>query len=220
MLYWLLRRALRLVVRVYRPSIHGLDNVPEHGAVILACNHLSFIDSMVVPLVVPRRVAFLAKAEYFATKGVKGALIRRLFRTVGAVPVERGYGRAARASLDTAEAVLAKGEAFGIYPEGTRSRDGRLHRGHVGVARLTLATGAPVVPVALSGTDQVQPVGSRIPRIRPITIRFGTPLNFSRYAGMDSHLPILRAVTDEIMAAIGDLSGQEYVDSYQERPAA
>ncbi|HEY8372570.1 MAG TPA: lysophospholipid acyltransferase family protein [Pseudonocardiaceae bacterium] len=221
MLNALLRLLLRVLVRLlYRPVVEGVENIPRTGPVIIASNHLSFIDSVVIPLMMPRPVAFLAKAEYFQGRGLKGRLMRWFFTAQGAIPVQRGNGRAARESLDTAIEVLSSGGAFGIYPEGTRSRDGRLHRGHVGVARLTLATGAPVVPVGLIGTDELQPVGSRLPRIRPFTVRFGTPLDFSRYQGMDGHLPILRSVTDEIMYAICELSGQEYVDSYQKPPAA
>ncbi|MBP2334381.1 1-acyl-sn-glycerol-3-phosphate acyltransferase [Saccharothrix coeruleofusca] len=216
MLYTVMKRLVAPTARlVYRPTVEGLENVPTTGPVILAPNHLSFIDSVVLPMVVPRRVSFLAKAEYFEGRGVKGALSRYFFSSLGHVPVRRGLGRAARASLDTAAAVLAAGQAFAIYPEGTRSLDGRLHRGRTGVARIALESGAPVVPVGIIGTDKVQPVGSRIPRICPVTIRFGEPLDFSRYAGMQDSLPVLRSVTDEIVYRILELSGQDYVDSYQ-----
>ncbi|GGP41440.1 lysophospholipid acyltransferase family protein [Saccharothrix coeruleofusca] len=216
MLYTVMKRLVAPTARlVYRPTVEGLENVPTTGPVILAPNHLSFIDSVVLPMVVPRRVSFLAKAEYFEGRGVKGALSRYFFSSLGHVPVRRGLGRAARASLDTAAAVLAAGQAFAIYPEGTRSLDGRLHRGRTGVARIALESGAPVVPVGIIGTDKVQPVGSKIPRICPVTIRFGEPLDFSRYAGMQDSLPVLRSVTDEIVYRILELSGQDYVDSYQ-----
>ena len=205
---------------IFRPKVEGLDNLPATGPVILASNHLAFIDSFVIPLVVPRRVNFLAKAEYFHGKGIKGALSRWFFHSMGHIPVERGNGRAARMSLDIAEDVLAKQGVFAIYPEGTRSLDGRLYRGKVGVARIALATGAPVVPVALMGTNTVQPSGKGIPRIRPVTVRFGKPLHFSRYEGMKESTAIHRAVTDEIMYAILELSGQEYVDSYRSHPKA
>ncbi|MFT7837319.1 lysophospholipid acyltransferase family protein [Saccharothrix sp. BKS2] len=221
MLYTVMKRVVAPTARlVYRPSVEGLENLPATGPVILAPNHLSFIDSVVIPVVVPRRVSFLAKAEYFDGKGVKGALSRYFFGSLGHVPVRRGAGRAARASLDTARAVLDAGGAFAIYPEGTRSLDGRLHRGRTGVARLALESGAPVVPVGLVGTDEVQPVDARLPRVRPVTIRFGEPLRFERYAGLQDSLPVLRAVTDEIVYRILELSGQEYVDRYQNTAAA
>lgn len=211
----MLRWVARVVARIwFRPAVTGAERVPPRGAVILAINHLAVIDSFVVPLVVPRRVSFLAKAEYFDGRRAP------LFRALGAVPVRRQHSRAALAALEVAGEVLARGEAFAIHPEGTRSRDGRLHRGHTGVAQLALSSGAAVIPVAVIGTDRAQPPGTRIPRPRKIAIRFGEPLDFSRYAGMDASPVIRRAITDEIMDAILGLSGQEYVDSYQERPAA
>lgn len=203
---------------VYRPVVDGLENIPTDGPVILAANHLSFIDSVVIPMVVPRRVSFLAKAEYFTGTGLKGSLSRWFFSSLGHVPVHRGKGRDARAALDTAAEILARGDAFAIYPEGTRSLDGKLHRGRTGVARMALESGAPVVPVGIIGTDKVQPVGSRFPKIVPVTVRFGEPLDFSRYDGMQESLPVLRSVTDEIIYRILDLSGQEYVDAYQKTP--
>ncbi|MBY8852606.1 1-acyl-sn-glycerol-3-phosphate acyltransferase, partial [Saccharothrix sp. MB29] len=191
MLYTVMKRVVAPTARmVYRPRVEGLGNVPAEGPVILAPNHLSFIDSIVIPMVVPRRVSFLAKAEYFEGSGLKGALSRYFFGSLGHVPVRRGIGRAARASLDTAKEILDGGGAFAIYPEGTRSLDGRLHRGRTGVARMALESGAPVVPVGIIGTDQVQPVDAKLPRIRPVTIRFGRPLNFDRYAGMHESLPV------------------------------
>jgi 1-acyl-sn-glycerol-3-phosphate acyltransferase len=221
MLYTVMKRVVAPTARlVYRPTVEGLENVPADGPVILAPNHLSFIDSIVIPMVVPRRVSFLAKAEYFEGKGVKGALSRYFFGGLGHVPVRRGLGRAARASLDTAKDVLASGGAFAIYPEGTRSLDGRLHRGRTGVARMALESGAPVVPVGLIGTDKMQPVDRKVPRFHPVTIRFGKPLCFDRYAGMHESLPVLRSVTDEIVYRILELSEQEYVDSYQNSNAA
>jgi len=203
---------------VYRPVVDGLENIPTDGPVILAANHLSFIDSVVIPMVVPRRVSFLAKAEYFTGTGLKGSLSRWFFSSLGHVPVHRGKGRDARAALDTAAEILARGDAFAIYPEGTRSLDGMLHRGRTGVARMALESGAPVIPVGIIGTDKVQPVGSRFPKIVPVTVRFGEPLDFSRYEGMEESLPVLRSVTDEIIYRILDLSGQEYVDAYQKTP--
>lgn len=201
-----------------RPSVHGAHFVPGNGAVILASNHLSFVDSVVIPLVLPRPVTFLAKSEYFEGTGVSGWLSRRFFLAMGHVPVQRGHGRAAWGAVRVAQGVLARGGALAIYPEGTRSLDGRLYRGRTGVARLTLLTGAPVVPVALVGTERVQPVGSRVPRPHRVTVRFGAPLEFSRYEGKENKVPVLRTITDEIVGAIRLLSGQEYVNAYH--PAA
>ncbi|TWP48905.1 1-acyl-sn-glycerol-3-phosphate acyltransferase [Lentzea tibetensis] len=220
-LYPVMRHVVAPTARlIYRPTVEGLENVPKDGPVILAPNHLSFIDSIVIPMVIPRRVSFLAKAEYFTGTGVKGALSRWFFSSLGHIPVLRGQGRAARDSLDTANQVLNDGGAFAIYPEGTRSLDGKLHRGRTGVARMALETGARVVPVGIIGTDKVQPVGKVLPRIVPVTIRFGQPLDFSRYDGMQDSLPVLRSVTDEIIYRILDLSGQEYVDAYQKSAVA
>ncbi|MGA5703269.1 lysophospholipid acyltransferase family protein [Peterkaempfera bronchialis] len=206
---------------VYRPVIEGRENVPRSGPVILAANHLSFIDSVVIPLVAPRPVAFLAKAEYFQGRGVKGWLTRRFFTAIDAVPVERGTHRAAQASLEAARDVLARGGAFGIYPEGTRSRDGRLYRGRTGVAWLALTSGAPVVPVAVLGTDRIQPVGTRLPRIRRVTVRFGTPLHFAQpSSGTQRAAQARRVATDQVMDAIHALSGQERTADYNDLPAA
>lgn len=216
MLYTATKRIVGTAARaVYRPKVVDVDKVPRTGPVILAPNHLAVLDSFIVPLVLPRPVAFLAKAEYFRGSGIKGGLSRWLFGSLGAIPVERGRGRAAMAALESAEQVLRSGGAFGIHPEGTRSPDGRLYRGRTGVARLALSTGAPVVPVALHGTDKLQPRGAKLPRPRPVTVRFGDPLDFGRYSGMEGSLPVLRSITDEIMYAIGELSEQEYVDRYQ-----
>lgn len=215
MLNTVLDYSVRPLARILlRPTVHGAQFVPRSGAVILASNHLSFVDSVVIPLVLPRRVTFLAKAEYFEGSGISGWLTRRFFLGMGHVPVRRGNGRAAWAALRVAQDVLARGGALVIYPEGTRSLDGRLYRGRTGVARLTLLTGAPVVPVALAGTERVQPVGSRIPRPHPVTVRFGPPLTFTEYAGRAHQVSVLRAVTDKIVDSIRVLSGQEYVDSY------
>lgn len=215
-LYTVMRHVVAPAARlVYRPKVEGLENIPQDGAVIIAANHLSFVDSIIIPMVVPRRVFFLAKAEYFEGTGFRGAVSRWFFTSMGNIPVRRGQGRSARDSLDTAIKVLADGGAFGIYPEGTRSLDGMLHRGRTGVARIALESGAPVVPVGLAGTDKVQPVGRKLPRIVPVTVRFGAPLDFSRYQGMQDSLPVLRSVTDQIVYNILELSGQDYVDNYQ-----
>ncbi|MCP2165290.1 lysophospholipid acyltransferase family protein [Goodfellowiella coeruleoviolacea] len=217
MFHGILKKGVAPVARaVYRPKVEGLDNLPAHGPVILASNHLSFADQLVISIVVPRKVSFLAKAEYFEGTGVRGALSRWFFSSLGHIPVRRGSGRTARDSLDTAAQVLAEGGIYAIFPEGTRSLDGRLHRGRTGVARTALETGAPVIPVGLIGTDKVQPVGKKLPRVKPVTVRFGAPLSFTRYQNMTATQPILRAITDEIMYAILELSGQEYVDNYQQ----
>jgi 1-acyl-sn-glycerol-3-phosphate acyltransferase len=205
---------------VYRPNVEGLDNVPKRGAVILAGNHLSFIDSVLIPLVAGRPVAFLAKSEYFRGRSPRQRLVGSMLGALGHVPVDRGKGRAALAALDVATDVLTNGGAFGIYPEGTRSLDGRLHRGHTGVAQLALTTGAPVIPLALIGTAAMMPVGAKIPRMTPVTVRFGKPLEFARYDGLADSPAVRRSVTDEIMYAILELSGQEYVDAYHKRPDA
>ncbi|GAA4871638.1 lysophospholipid acyltransferase family protein [Kitasatospora terrestris] len=210
-----------LAKAVYRPVIEGLEHVPRKGGVILASNHLSFIDSVVIPLTAPRQVHFLAKAEYFTGTGVKGAVSRAFFTSViNAVPVERTDIRAAAASLEQALEILQDGKAFGIYPEGTRSLDGRLYRGKTGVAWLALTAGVPVVPVALEGPSEILPVGRKLPRIRRITVRFGEPLHFDALHGQARSAKARRQVTDEVMAAIHALSGQELADSYNELPKA
>jgi 1-acyl-sn-glycerol-3-phosphate acyltransferase len=207
-----------LLKAIWRPVIHGLDNIPRTGPVILASNHLSFADSVVIPAIAPRKVVFLAKADYFTGSGVRGALQRAWFEGLGMLPVDRDDTKAALDSLDTALEVLGRGEAFGIYPEGTRSRDGRLYRGRTGVAHLALTAGVPVVPVGLIGTQDLQPVGSRLPRLVKVTVSFGSALDFrGRYDGV----PLGRArreVTDEIMAAIQQLSGQQPAGVYNDRP--
>jgi 1-acyl-sn-glycerol-3-phosphate acyltransferase len=208
--YLLARFVLRpLFWLTCRPTVTGRENVPATGPVILASNHLSFIDSIAIPLVAPRRVGYLAKAEYWQGSGVKGWLQRAVFTALGALPVERGTHRAAQAALDTALGVLEPGGAFGIYPEGTRSRDGRLHRGKTGVAWLALTADCPVVPVAVRGTDRVQPVGAGWPRPHRVQITFGEPLTFPGQRGQAGRGPARRVVTDRVMEAIAELSGQE-----------
>ena len=202
----------------FRPVVEGRDNVPRTGPVILAANHLSFMDSFVIPLMSPRPVSFLAKAEYFDQPGLKGWLSRTCFTAIGAVPVQRGAHRAAQTALEVALEVLADGRAFGIHPEGSRSRDGRIYRGRTGVGWLALASGAPVVPVAVLGTDRIQPVGARLPRFGRIAVRFGAPLLFPSPPSAGSGRA-RRAVTDEIMAAIQELSGQERAPGYNELSA-
>jgi 1-acyl-sn-glycerol-3-phosphate acyltransferase len=220
MLYLLTRTVLAPLARlIYRPVIEGRENIPRTGPLLLASNHLSFIDSFVIPLVAPRRVVFLAKSEYFTGPGIRGLWMRWLFTALGAVPVQRaGTLGAAQEALDSALEILRQGLAFAIYPEGTRSRDGRLYRGRTGVAWLAMTAGCPVVPVALSGTQDIQPVGSRVPRIRRVTVRFGEPLDFSHLRGSKPG-PARREATDAVMAAIQELSGQEMVPRYNELPA-
>ncbi|HEY0952001.1 lysophospholipid acyltransferase family protein [Nocardioides sp.] len=203
---------------IWRPRVTGLENVPRTGPVIIASNHLSFADSLVIPIVAPRKVVFLAKSDYFAGGGVGGTLQKAWFEGMGMLPVDRDDTKAALASLDTALEVLGRGEAFGIYPEGTRSRDGRLYRGRTGVAHLALTAGVPVVPVGLTGTERLQPVGSRLPRVVPVSVRFGAPIEVAgRYDGVPPGRA-RREVTDEIMAAIQALSGQEPAGVYNARP--
>ncbi|MFF1556720.1 lysophospholipid acyltransferase family protein [Streptomyces sp. NPDC058279] len=216
MFYHLLKHVLLgpLLRLLFRPRIEGLENVPPEGAAIIAGNHLSFSDHFLMPAILKRRITFLAKAEYFTGPGLKGRLTAAFFRSAGQIPVDRSGKDAGRAALREGLGVLAKGELLGIYPEGTRSHDGRLYKGKVGVAAMALGAGVPVVPCAMVGTFEIQPPGQKIPNIRRVTIRFGRPLDFSRYAGLEGERAILRAVTDEIMYAVMELSGQEYVDRY------
>lgn len=207
-----------LVRLVWRPRVRGADRIPATGPVILAANHRAAVDTAFIPLVAPRKVAFLGKAEYFTGRGLRGRLMAAFLGALGYIPVDRSNARAGLAALAAGRKVLERGGAFGIYPEGTRSLDGKLHRGHTGVASLALSTGAVVVPVGLIGTERVQPVGRLFPRLARVEIRFGRPLEFSRYEGLEGAPAIRRAVTDEIMDAIADLSGQIYVDSYHRRP--
>ncbi|MCW2868165.1 MAG: 1-acyl-sn-glycerol-3-phosphate acyltransferase [Marmoricola sp.] len=214
--YWFLKwiaigPALRLV---FRPHVTGSENVPEEGAAILASNHLSYADWLFMPLTLTRRVTFVAKAEYFNSPGIKGWFQKKFFSGAGQVPIDRGGASAAEGAMVSASRILRKGELFGIYPEGTRSHDGRLYRGKTGVARLALETKVPVIPVAVVGTDLVAPPGKKFGSFVRPTVRFGKPLDFSRYEGMENDRYILRSVTDEIMYEIMRLSGQEYVDTY------
>jgi 1-acyl-sn-glycerol-3-phosphate acyltransferase len=205
---------------VFRPHVTGRENVPLTGPVILASNHLSFIDSIAIPLMAPRMVSYLAKAEYWQGSGIGGWLSRFLFTGLRALPVERDASRAAQAALDTALSVLKDGGAFGIYPEGTRSRDGRLARGKTGVAWLALTAGCPVVPVGIVGTDRVQPIGASWPRPHRVSITFGEPMTFPEFTGQAGKQRARREVTDRIMAAIAELSGQEKAGWGSPREAA
>ncbi|WP_163507952.1 lysophospholipid acyltransferase family protein [Fodinicola acaciae] len=222
MFYWLCKYVLLgpLLRLVFRPDVEGREHLPETGAAILASNHLSFVDSLFLPLVVSRKVTFPAKAEYFTSPGIKGFMMRLFFTAAGQLPIDRGSGSAAKATLDALKGLLKDGDLVGIYPEGTRSPDGRLYRGKTGVARLVLESGAPVVPCALLNTNQIQPLGKRMPRIMRVRIRIGKPLDFSRYAGMESDRMVARSVTDEIMYEIMRMSGQTYVDMYGSKAKA
>jgi 1-acyl-sn-glycerol-3-phosphate acyltransferase len=214
--YWVMKRIFLgpLLKLLFRPWVKGLDNVPHDGPAILASNHLSFSDSIFMPVMVPRRVSFLAKSEYFTGTGLKGRLTALFFRLTSQLPMDRSGGAASELSLQAGRDVLADGGLLGIYPEGTRSPDARLYRGKVGVAKLALQTRVPVVPVAMIGTEKVQPIGKRLPNIRRIGIIFGQPMDFSRYYGQEEDHSVQRAVTDEIMYELMRLSGQEYVDEY------
>lgn len=209
--YVLLGPWLRLV---FRPRIEGLEHIPADGAAIVAGNHLSFSDHFLMPVVLKRRITFLAKQEYFTGPGVKGRLTAAFFRSAGQIPVDRSGKEAGQAAIREGLGVLAKGELLGIYPEGTRSHDGRLYKGKVGVAVMAITAGVPVIPCAMVGTFEIQPPGKVVPRVKRVTVRFGAPLDFSRYAGMEGEKAAVRAVTDEIMYEILALSGQEYVDDY------
>lgn len=214
---WVLAPLARLI---YWPRIEGRKNFPRKGAVILASNHLSFVDSFVIPMAAPRPVRFLAKSSYFDGKGLKGWFSREFFYAVGAFPVQRGAGQAALDALDQQQRMLDAGWSTALYPEGTRSLDGRLYKGRTGVAFLALRTGAPVVPVGIVGTNEIMPVGAKFPRLRPrVTVRFGEPLDLSHHGPADSG-KARRLATDEIMAAIHALSGQELANAYNEAPAA
>jgi 1-acyl-sn-glycerol-3-phosphate acyltransferase len=208
--YLIARLVLRpLFLLVFRPHVVGRENVPASGPFIIASNHLSFIDSMVIPLMSPRRVGYLAKAEYFTTPGLRGWFTRTLFTALGALPVERQTHRAAQEALDTAMTVLKAGGGFGIYPEGTRSRDGRLARGKTGVAWLALTADCPVVPVGVAGTDRIQPIGATWPRPHRFSVTFGEPLTFPEHKGKAGNGRARREVTDRIMEAVAELTGQE-----------
>ncbi|HLX49892.1 MAG TPA: lysophospholipid acyltransferase family protein [Streptosporangiaceae bacterium] len=216
MFYWVVKAILYPVLRVvFRPWAEGTANVPREGPAILASNHLSFSDHFFGPLLLPRKVVYLAKAEYFTGRGLKGLVSKAFFRGVGQIPVDRSGGEASERALRTGLRVLAEGNLLGIYPEGTRTPDGRLYRGKTGVARLALEARAPVIPCAMVNTFELQPPGTIVPRLRfRPGARFGKPLDFSRYYGMESDRLVLRAVTDEIMYALMELAGQEYVDVY------
>jgi 1-acyl-sn-glycerol-3-phosphate acyltransferase len=216
MFYWFMKNLVAgpLLKTVFRPWVSGIENIPKTGPVILASNHLSVIDSIILPLVIERRISFLAKSDYFTGRGLKGWATRNFLLGTGMLPIDRSGGKASEASLNTGLAVLAGGNVLGIYPEGTRSPDARLYRGRTGVARMILESHTPVVPVAMFDTEKVMPIGSKLPKVRRIGIVFGEPLDFTRFEGLEGDRFILRSITDEIIYELGRISGQEYVDVY------
>lgn len=203
-----------IVKAIFRPWIVGRRNVPSEGAAILASNHLSFVDSIILPLMIDRPVSFLAKSDYFTGKGLRGWATRVFFKATGQLPIDRSGGKASEASLNTGLQVLGRGDLLGIYPEGTRSPDGKLYRGRTGIARMALEARVPVVPVVMVDTDRMMPIGTRVPRIVRVGVVIGEPLDFTRYAGMESDRYVLRSIADEIMVALQRLGEQEYEDVY------
>ncbi len=216
MLYWFLKRFLLgpWLKVLFRPWSEGAESVPESGAAILVSNHLSFSDSIFLPLVLHRRATFLAKSDYFTGTGIKGMLTRLFFGGTGQVPIDRSGGKASEAALNTGLRILREGHLLGLYPEGTRSHDGQLYRGKTGAARMALEAEVPVIPVAMIATFEAQPTGHILPRLRRIGVRYGRPLDLSRYYGMSEDRFVLRSVTDEIMYDLMQLSGQKYSDIY------
>jgi len=214
--YWWVKNGLLgpLVTTVFRPSITGVENVPREGAAIIVCNHLSFVDSIFLPLAIPRKMTFLAKSDYFTGKGIRGAIVKWFMTSAGQLPIDRSGGKASEASLNTGLGVLAEGRVLGIYPEGTRSPDGRGYRGRTGVARMVLEAHVPVIPVAVVGTDEVMPLGAKLPKVKKVSVVIGEPMDFSRFEGLENDRFVLRSITDEIVYRINELSGQEYVDVY------
>jgi 1-acyl-sn-glycerol-3-phosphate acyltransferase len=221
-IYWVLKNVVvgPPVKRIFRPNVVGAENIPETGAAIIASNHLSYSDWIFMPLVLRRRVTFVAKSDYFTGAGIKGRFQRGFFKGTGQVPIDRSGGSASEGAMRAGMKVLERGELFGIYPEGTRSHDGRLYKGRTGVARLALEAKVPVIPCGVIGTDVVAPPGKIVASFASPTVKFGEPLDFSRYEGMESDRLILRAVTDEIMYKIMELSGQEYLDMYATKAKA
>jgi 1-acyl-sn-glycerol-3-phosphate acyltransferase len=219
--YWVLKTVVLgpLLKLLFRPWVEGEEHIPEEGAAIFASNHLSFSDSIFLPLMVPRRMTFLAKSDYFTGRGIKGKATAAFFKGVGQVPVDRSGGKAGEAALNSGLRILRRGELLGIYPEGTRSPDGRLYRGRTGVAQLALTSGAPIVPLGLIGTDRVQPVGSRLPKRVKVTVALGAPIDVrGRYDGVPPGRA-RREITDQVMAQIQHLCGQEPAGVYNERPS-
>ena len=215
-IYWVLKNVLigPPVKRLFRPNVIGAENIPALGPAIIASNHLSYADWIFMPLVLRRRITFVAKSDYFTGAGIKGRFQRGFFKGTGQVPIDRSGGSASEGAMRAGMKVLERGELFGIYPEGTRSHDGRLYKGRTGVARLALEAKVPVIPCGVIGTDVIAPPGKVIASLASPTVKFGERLDFSRYEGMESDRLILRAVTDEIMYRIMELSGQDYIDMY------
>jgi 1-acyl-sn-glycerol-3-phosphate acyltransferase len=199
----------------WRLHVHGLEHVPTEGPAVMCPNHTSVIDSFFLPLSLPRRITFVGKAEYMDSWKTKF-----IFPAMGMIPIDRGGGSAAKRALDTAAGVLERGELFGIYPEGTRARDGKLHKGHTGPARLSIRTGAPIVPVGIRGTRDIQPPDARFPKpFKSCEIRFGKPIDPARYADVETDHIAFRRMMDEVMYEIRELSGQEYEDTYATKKA-
>lgn len=216
MFYWLMKHWVigPILTTVFRPWVKGLENVPRTGPVIVVCNHLSFVDSVFLPLMIDRQMAFLAKSDYFTGTGIKGWFVRFFMTSAGQLPIDRSGGKASEASLNAGLEILAEGKVLAIYPEGTRSPDGRMYRGRTGVARMILEAHVPVIPAAVMGTEKVMPLGSTIPQVHRVGVVIGKPLDFSRFEGMESDRFVLRSITDEIIYEMNKLSGQDYVDVY------
>ena len=214
--YWLMKHWVigPLLTTVFRPWVRGLENVPKTGPAIVVCNHLSFVDSIFLPLMVDRQMAFLAKSDYFTGRGIKGFVVRLFFQSAGQLPIDRSGGKASEASLNAGLQVLEEGKVLGIYPDGTRSPDGKMYRGRTGVARMVLEAHVPVIPCAVVDTEKVMPLGSKFPVVHKVGVIIGEPLDFSRFEGMEGDRYVLRAITDEIIYEMNKLSGQEYSDVY------
>ena len=216
MFYWLMKYIVigPILKAIFRPWIVGRRNIPVEGGAILASNHLSFADSVFLPLMIDRQMSFLAKSDYFTGRGIRGWATRVFFKATGQIPIDRSGGKASEASLNTGLAVLANDDLLGIYPEGPRSPDGRLYRGRTGIARMALEARVPVIPVVMVDTDTIMPIGKRMPRIGRVGVVIGEPLDFSRFAGLEGDRYVLRSVTDEIMVALQRLGEQYYEDVY------
>ncbi len=216
MFYWLMKYIVigPIVKAIWRPWVVGRRNIPVEGPAILASNHLSVMDSVFLPLMIDRPMSFLAKSDYFTGTGLKGWATRMFMKATGQIPIDRSGGKASEASLNTGLQVLGRGDLLGIYPEGTRSPDGKLYRGRTGIARMALEAHVPVVPVVMVDTDTMLPIGHTVPRIVRVGVVIGEPLDFSRFAGMEGDRFILRSITDEIIVALQRLGEQEYDDVY------
>jgi 1-acyl-sn-glycerol-3-phosphate acyltransferase len=216
MFYWLMKNIIAgpILKGIFRPWVVGAHHVPSEGPVILASNHLSFVDSVFLPLVIDRDMVFLAKSEYFTGKGLRGWATKWFMKGTGMLPIDRSGGKASEASLNTGLRVLSEGKVLGIYPEGTRSPDAKLYRGRTGIARMVLEAGVKVIPVAMIDTEKVMPIGAKWPKLRRLGVIFGEPLDFSRFEGFEEDRFILRAITDEIIYELAGLSGQQYEDVY------